>query len=457
MAIISPYNSFVQFNPDVLDCKGHSTQVSLPIYNNLSIKFQFGVDELLPTGTVFKAAVCDEDCNLIDNPDYEVVPLCTRFKLMTSIGELTPAEFPLLVGNYAPSGDQPQIPEGLYTMDQFLDAINEFYETDLPGYDFYYCCESEFPTISGIVVFLNGTGQARSVSLQQFYGSGYVNYPTTPISGIVGPGQCFRYAILDDTNEILACSNLFYREDTECKTTLFTYWNEENAYGFKYITYDDNGTTRMTENSIRLSVNFSQPDFNVEENVYRQPNGFQQRISTIISKEWLARTSWLSPEQHERLLVALKHDYLWVFNSEREIDYRMTQIGDYEVNYPEVDNPTAPAEFRINDYQQNNVNNNCGFNCGVEFVGNCDSDGGQVVIPCPEKYGIEFTGNDGVMTEGNTVYQNDNFIGKDAEVFREGLYQYPTGPNNVVFDPLIGEFTFTPAVDINERIAIWEV
>lgn len=457
MAIISPYNSFVQFDQELIDCKGAPTQVALPVYNNLSIKYQFSTDELLPTDTIFKAAVCSEDCEIIDNPNYEVVPLCTRFKFMTSIGGLTAAEFPLLVGNYAPSGGQPQIPEGLYTLERFLQAINDYYETDLPALDFNTCCDDEYPEISGIVVFLNATGSARNVSLNEYYGSGYVNYPPTPIADLIPAGQCFRYCILDEADEPVGCSNLFYREVTECKTTVFTYWNEENAYGFKYITYDDNGTTRMTENTIRLKVNFSRPDFNVEENVYRQPNGFQQRISTVISKEWLARTSWLSPEQHERLLIALKHDYVSIYNSERGINYRMTQIGDYEINYPDVDSPTAPAEFRINDYQQNNVNNNCGFNCGVEFVDNCESDGGDVVIPCPEKYGVEFTGNDGVMEPGNEVYQDDNFIGKEAEVFREGLYQYATGANNVIFNPATGEFTFTPVVEINERISIWEV
>lgn len=375
---------------------------------------------------------------------------------MTQDGPVTDADFPISILNYAPQPGQPQVPEGLYSKSELLAVINETYDTGVPGYDFYSCCEDEYPEISGIVVFLNGEGLARSLNLDKFYGSGYVDYPPTEMDGIVLPGQCFRYCILDNTNEPQACSNLFYREMSECYTTVFTYYNEENAFGFRYVTYDDAGTTRITENTIRLKVYFSQPDYNVDESVYRQPSGIQQRISTVITKEWLAKTAWMSDEQHERLLVALKHDYLNVQNTEREINYRMTQVGDYEINYPEVNSRTAPAEFRINDFQQNNTNNNCGFNCGVEFIDDC-SGGGSVVVPCPEKYSVEFTGADGVMEPGNIVYSNANFIGKDAEVFREGLYQYPTGANNVLFNATTGEFTFTPLVEPNERIAIWEV
>lgn len=454
MAITSPYNSFVQFGQELLDCKGDPTLVALPVYGNLSIKFQFTTDDLLPTNTVFKAAVCSEDCETIDNPDYEVIPLCSRFRIMTSDGPLTNDEFPLLVGNYAPEPGQPQIPEGLYTKEEFIQALADGYEVELPGLDFFTCCGDEYPTISGIVVFFNGGGIAKEVFMEEYYGGGYVDYPATDIDGLIDPGQCFRYCILDSDDEILACSNLFYREVTECKTTVITYWNEENAFGLRYVTYQDGGDTKMTENKIRLKLNLSRPDFNVEENIYRQPSGFQQRISTIISKEWLARTSWMDQAQHERLLVALKHDYVNIYNSERGINYRMTQIGDYEIDWQEVDAPTAPAQFRINDFSQNNTNNNCGFNCGIDFVDDCQGGGGSVIVPCPVKYGVEFTGNDGVMTAGNTVYQDDNLIGKDAEIFREGLYQYSDG---VSFNSTTGEFTFTPAVDINERIAIWEV
>lgn len=454
MAITSPYNSFVQFGQELLDCKGDPTLVALPVYGNLSIKFQFSTDELLPTNTVFKAAVCSEDCETIDNPNYEVIPLCSRFRFVSTERPLESSDFPLLVGNYSPDPGQPQIPEGTYNKDEFLQVIADLYEVEIPSLDFFTCCGDDYPTISGIVVFFNGEGSAEEINLGEYYGGGYVDYPSTDIDGLIDPGQCFRYCILDSEDEVLSCSNLFYREVTECKTTVITYWNEENAFGLRYITYQDGGDTKMTENKIRLKVNLSRPDFNVEENIYRQPSGFQQRISTIISKEWLARTSWMDQAQHERLLVALKHDYVNIYNSERGINYRMTQIGDYEIDWQEVDGPTAPAQFRINDFSQSNTNNNCGFNCGIDFVDDCQGGGGSVIVPCPEKYGVEFTGNDGVMTSGNTVYQDDNLIGKDAEVFREGLYQYSDG---VSFNSTTGEFTFTPAVDINERIAIWEV
>lgn len=458
MAIISPYNSFVEFGPPVVDCNGKSSRAPLPVYDNLGIKFQFSTDELLPTDTIFKAAVCSSDCEIISNPDYSVVPICTRIKFMTTVGELLDSHFPLLVGNYSPQPGQPQIPEGLYTREGLIDIINELYETNLPGIDFSTCCEPDYPEISGIIIFLNATGSAQTLTLEEFYGTAYVNYPATEMDGLIDDHECFRYCILNEEDEAVACSGLFYREPEECWTTLFTYYNEENSYGLRYVVYDDNGTDRITENSIRLKVNFSKPQFPVAESIYRQPNGFQQRINTTIEKEWIGKTDWLDGTQHERLIVALKHDFVHVNNADRNIDYRMTQIGDYDIQWPEIRTDTAPAEFQINDFQNNNVNNNCGFECGVEFSPSCDGDGGNVVIPWPEKYSVEFTGSDGVMEPGNLIYQNDNLINVVAiEVYREGLFQHNSGSNNVAFDPSTGEVTFTPMVELNERIAIWEV
>lgn len=457
MAITSPYNSFVEFNELSTDCRGEETRVRLPVFGHLGIKFQFKEDGLIPTDTIFKAAVCSSNCELIYNPNYQVVPVCSKqvFMVNTAEEELSVDHFPLLVGNYAPQPGQPQIPEGEYTYQAFIDIINEYYETYIPGLQFSTCCEA--PEISGIVVFLNGQGIAKDVSLISFYDTGHVDFPETPMDGIVDIDECFRYCILNSSNEVLACSNLFYRTTDNCYTTLFRYYNEENAYGFKYTVYDDSGTDKITENTIRLPVNFSRPQFPIQETVFRQPNGIQQRLSTIIEKEWFARTGYLDNAQHEKLIVMLKHDYLHVQNEPAGINYRMTHIGEYQVNYPEIDTPTAPAEFQINDYSNNNVNNNCGFECGIEFSPDCDG-GGSVIVPCPPKFNVEFTGSSGQLEPGNLVYQNDSLIGKQSvEVYREGLLQHNSGPNNIVFNSTTGEITFTPAVDNAERIAIWEV
>lgn len=458
MPIRSPYNSFVDFNTDIVDCSGNTKQASLPAIDNFGIKFQIKVeDELIAAGTTLYAAVCSVECETIYDPDYEVIPICPRYKFIGSGGhELSDDDFPLSVGNYAPVGGQPQIPEGSYTKAEFLAVLSEYYEYILPGLDFIDCCD--VPTITDIVVFYNGVGLAQSIDLNIYYGYGYVDFPATDITGIVSVGECFRYCILNSGGDVLQCSNLFYRETKECYTSVITYYNEENGYDFKYVTYDDNGTTKLTENEIRLPFYLRRPGFPVTENIFRQSNGVKKRTSTVIEKTWSGVVGYLSDKQHEKLVIALKHDIVNVENEFSGVNQRMTQEGEYTIIWPDdnVNNTVNPAEFTITDYSQNNVNNNCGFECGVEVIEECE--GGGVTPACPDKYSVEFE-----MAEGQTEYQDDNLVGlseSQIEVYREGLIQYTTGGNYYSMNATTGTVTFVPAGyggPPAERIAIIEI
>lgn len=455
MPVRSPYNSFVDFNADVTDCSGDTKQAALPVVDNLGVKFQIKVeDDLISVDSILYAAVCSVDCELLYDPDYEVVPTCNHYKFIGTGGHVLSADdFPILVGNYSPEGGQPQVPEGTYTLDEFLQVLSDTYGFDLPGLDFIDCCE--VPVITGIVVFYNGSGVAQSIDMTNNYGYGYVNFPITDMTGIIGAGQCFRYCILNEAKEVMQCSNLFYRETNDCYTSVISYYNEENGYGFKYVTYDDNGTTRLTENQIRVPFYLRRPGFNVTENIFRRSDGVKQRTSTVIEKDWLGTVGYLSDLQHEKLMIALKHDVVTVENTFSGVNHRMTQEGDYSITpAEELNAPLNPGEFRITDYSQNYVNNNCGFECGVELITACDDSGG-VTPSCPDKYSVEFT-----MTEGQATYQDDNLIGLSAaqvEVYREGLIQYTTGGNYYSMDPLTGTITFVPVGYGGERIAIVQV
>lgn len=461
MAIASPYYSFVQFSPENLNCYDETNQARLPVHGTFATKFQFKVeDELLPVDTVLKAGICSPDCELIYNPDYEVIPICTRYKFMATSGtiELTPDLFPLRVGNYAPVGGEPQIPEGTYDLPAFLDIVSQTYGTNISSLDFIDCCE--VPDISLIVVFFNATGFAKNLSLNKYYAYGYVDFPAEPMSGNVGFEQCFRYCILDESDETLACSNLFYNEPDDCYLSQVTYYNEENSYGFKYSAYELGGSTYFTENQIWLPVYLRRPTNPTTENIFRRSDGVKQRLSTIIEKEWEGKVGYLSNEQRDRLTAALKSDVLIINNRYSGVNYRMIQEGDITPDYPEeINTPLAPATFKITDYSQAGVNNNCGFNCGVEFIDDCEGDG-SITVPCPEKYSVEFLIPNGKIGIGGTTYQDDNLKGlsaSDIEVYREGIFQYTVGDTFYSIDPVTGVVTFTPAVTKDERFAIWEV
>lgn len=444
--------SFVQFSAETLDCKGRSRQAALPAYEDFSISFQFKVeDELLPPGTVFKAAVCSEDCELLDNPDYEVIPMCSRFVLSgATAGALVASDFPITIGEYTPEPGQPQIPAGSYFLNDFINIINDTYDVLLPGSDYVSCCEE--PVISGIIGTLNGEVTTDSISLTEYYYSGYINYPAENMDGIVLVDECFRYCILNEANTVLNCSNLFTRISNDCKTTVFRYWSDGNTYGFNYIGYDDLGVTRITENKIRLWVNFYQPGTPITENVIRQPDGSYERTSTIIEQQWRAQAAPLSTDQLFQLTAMLKHDNVYVINEEVGFDGLMTNIGEPEPDYQDgVRTPLTMVYFNMFEHSDTNVNSNCGGECGIALIPDCE--GGGVVQPCPDKFDVEFQ-----VSTGQTItnYQNDGLIGKtDLNIYREGIFQYKVS-NDYIFVSGTGTVTFNPELIEFERVAIWE-
>lgn len=454
MPIRSPYNSFVDFNTDPTDCDGQTRQAALPVISDFSAKFQIKVDdELMASDTMLYAGICSEDCELLYDPNYEVIPICTRYKFIgTGSHEISDEDFPLTISNYAPQGGQPEVPAGVYTRDEFLRVVSDTYGTELPALDFINCCE--MPVITGIVVFYSGGGPAREVDLNIYYGYGYVDFPDTSMSGIVDPGECFRYCILDESKTPIACSNLFRRETNDCYTSVINYYNEGNGYGFKYVTYDDNGTTKFTQNQIRVPFYLRRPGFTATENIFRRSDGVKQRLSTVVEKDWLGTVGYLSDLQHEKLAIALKHDVVNISNPFSNVNQRMTQEGAYTIGFAEeLNSPLNPAEFRITDYSHNYVNNNCGFECGIEIIEDCE--GGGVTPACPDRFQLEF-----MMANDQVTYQNDNLIGLTAdqiEVYREGLIQYTVGANYYSLNSATGVITFVPSGYAGERIAIVQV
>lgn len=453
--IISSVNSFVDFNAPSTGCFGEERDVALPVYDNFGIKFQFQVDDnTISSGAPLYAAICGVDCDTILDNDVEVVELCKKYMFVYKDNSpVLASDFPILVGNYAPQPGQPQVPEGLYTQQQFLDIIAATYETTINGLRFYNCCDS-LPVISDIVVFKNGMGVAQGIDLSVLYGIGYVNFPEIDMAGTVEIGECFRYCILDGAKEVISCSNIFKRisEKDSCYTTVFTYYNEGNGYDFIYQPYDTGTETLIPENRIRLFVYFNEPRFPVEENVFRRSDGVMQRLSTIISKEWLGHTSNLSDDQHQKVVIMLKHDVLNVFHARLNINRRMTQVGDYDIQPPDLNiYKVSQAEFRITDNQQSYVNNNCGFECGIEIVPDCEGGGGGTQ-PCPDQYKVEFQ----VGVPSQSTYQDDNFIGRgnnQLEVYREGIIQYSiSGDYNN--NATTGTITFNPALNNTERVAV---
>ena len=67
---------------------------------------------------------------------------------------------------------------------------------------------------------------------------------------------------------------------------------------------------------------------------------------------------------------------------------------------------------------------------------------------------INFTvGDPGALSDGAQIYYSASLSGKKLKVFREGLYQYKVGINNIIV-PGNGTIIFIPALNYGERIRI---
>lgn len=454
MIVSSPSTSFIDFNGTPLNCKGDEIDLALPAFDNFSAKFQFSIlDELVPNNAVFYAAVCNSSCVKVYDPNYAAIHICNRYVLNIAGIPLVNTDFPITVNAYSPAPYQPLIPAGTYDRVSFLSVLSDQYDFTFAGYDFVTCCPEDVPTVSGISVTRASGGGAVSLQMTSYFASAWVDFPATSMNTYIAIGQCFRYCILNAAKQVIGCSSLFMRIYDPCYTTVFNYYNEENSYEFKYIVLPDGA---VTENQIRLYVNFNKPTFEIEESITRQSNQILKRTSTVVQQVFQGNVGYYSDDQHRKIVVMLKSDYLHVNYANGNINRRMGQTGDYSPEYPD-DNiyVAAPASFSIVDFTRSLTNNNCGFACGVEILDPCESTspGGN-----PSKYHIEFTIPTGAMAVGATTYTNSNLIGANAlEVYREGLIQYLTGDNFYSFNKITGTITVFPAVIAQERFSIWVV
>lgn len=112
-------------------------------------------------------------------------------------------------------------------------------------------------------------------------------------------------------------------------------------------------------NRIRLPFKLHRPQFVEERDEYRKANGETKTLSVVIRKVYEGVTDDLPEKLHERLKIALAHDYV-VVEGDRYVGI-ITQEGDYQIEWSEfLSRPIAPAKFKANVTPYNATNSNCG-------------------------------------------------------------------------------------------------
>lgn len=331
--IISPVNSFVDFNePTVITCL-EQPDISLPAFNDFGIQFQFQVSGDLPAHTPLKVVITDADGEKLLDQNVLTENLCYQYRL-----SVLESQFPLTVN----AGQV--IAPGNYSYVDFLTALSTYIGLTIPSSLFEYCCLFPEVTIASSV---------GNITFGGFWNYGFVIYPTTRIGALLQVNNCFRYAIADAAGNILAMSNKFRRVADTCFSTLLAYWNDDDAFGFNY-------PTPAFYNTIRLPFSFRKPVFPVTEQIYTRSDGSIFRASSRVSKEYEGYTDVLTEYFHEKLIVSLKHDHVQFTNSDIGLVAKELFVqGDYKPDWPD-DNTVvvAPAKFKIS-VPISNINSNC--------------------------------------------------------------------------------------------------
>ena len=238
-----------------------------------------------------------------------------------------------------------EIPVGTYSRQELKALISAGlgFEFDC---QFTTCCD--VPKISFETQPVEET--TLTYELTEYWNKGFIDYPDNPITD-----TCFTYVILDSEKEVIACSNEFTSNVDCCFISTIEYGNNEDAFGFSYPA----GVTNM----IQLPFYPNQPQYKTKEDIYRTTGGRYRRLNADIEKEWTCETDYMTTDIHDRLITALKHDYVRVVSERFGIDEEVVQEGDYEVDWNEPTDFDAKAEFKVKKYF-NGKNTNCGSGCG---------------------------------------------------------------------------------------------
>jgi len=167
--------------------------------------------------------------------------------------------------------------------------------------------------------------------------------------------DCFRIALLNG-GSVIAESNVFVKTSNIRHTTKITYRCDEDSFGFLYC-------PSFLVNTVRLPFYIKNPQFTQNQIVYHEYSGRIRVASATIGKEYKLETDYVTEEFHNRLLIALSHDTVFINGD------LLTKTGNYSIdweNIREVDNRqevTATCAMTANVISRNS---NCGSQCMLD-------------------------------------------------------------------------------------------
>lgn len=138
----------------------------------------------------------------------------------------------------------------------------------------------------------------------------------------IAPNEAYRIKLQSGGE---TCYSNMLINDPNADLSLTKYWCKENAFGFAFGQSDNNGEYLYIQQ--QLPIKLFAPQYKQEDKVYTKLNGEQVVLYASITKEYDGETDYIPMEWHEKILMALSCDEVYI-NGER-----VTKSGNYEIDH----------------------------------------------------------------------------------------------------------------------------
>ncbi|MDR0738455.1 MAG: hypothetical protein LBF39_05215, partial [Prevotellaceae bacterium] len=174
------------------------------------------------------------------------------------------------------------------------------------------------------------------------------------LANVLRCGECFNLVLIDsDSGAVKAVSNNFqYVCDTEY-TSVVKYLL--TGAGFEW-------DCPTCLNSVRLPLYLTEPQYPQTQEVYKLKSGYRRHLFAEIEKSYNLKTDFLPDELHQKLVIALSHDEVYIN------DLLLTKSESYTVDWGNVETIDGVKFAMASAVMVENVtarNDNCG-ECSME-------------------------------------------------------------------------------------------
>lgn len=185
-------------------------------------------------------------------------------------------------------------------------------------------------------------------------------------------GGCFRIIIIESIVEgdnrvstAIGCTNCFMAVRNDCYLSVLGYYSNEDGMTFRYQKDNGNPINELI-NKIELPLYLKNMQPVIESGSYMRSDGSRKKLFSRIYKEWELETDYMPQVWHDKLNIALQHDYvnLWnMWQSSQDIDdtTAITIDEPYQIDWIKGKNhPYAKASTKVRSAEAESAYNmNC--------------------------------------------------------------------------------------------------